>query len=167
VGRAFISAPIPAQVVVELRRLNRSQPEVRWTNPDQWHVTLQFIEHCDIEVVEESFLQITAKSPTAVLGPRIALLGKNNLVVPVGGLTDLAHQVQKSMEPHESLKNQFSFVGHLTLGRLKDANRAELEGTPLLGSFVVTELELVQSVLGAGGPTHTTVNRLSLLPQFE
>jgi 2'-5' RNA ligase len=167
VGRAFISVPIPAQVVVELRRLNRSQPEVRWTNPDQWHVTLQFIEHCDIEVIEESFLQITAKSPTAVLGPRIALLGKNNLVVPVGGLTDLAHRVQKSMEPHESLKNQFSFVGHLTLGRLKDANRAELEGPPLLGSFVVTELELVQSVLGAGGPTHTTVNRLSLLPQFE
>ena len=165
--RAFISAPIPGQVVVELRRLNRSQPEVRWTNPDQWHVTLQFIEHCDIEVIEESFLQITAKSSTAVLGPRVSLLGKNNLVVPIGGLMDLAHQVQKSMEPHEPLKNPFSFVGHLTLGRLKDANRAELEGTPLSGSFVVSELELVQSVLGAGGPTHTTVNRLSLLPQFE
>lgn len=166
-ARAFISAPIPAQVVVELRRLNRSQPEVQWTNPDQWHVTLQFLEHCDIEVIEESFLQIRAKSSTAVLGPRISLLGRNNLVVPVGGLTDLAHQVQKSVEPHESLKNQLSFVGHLTLGRLKDANRAKLEGTPVSGSFVVTELELVQSVLGAGGPTHTTVNRLSLSPQFE
>ena len=166
-ARAFISAPIPAQGGVELRRLSRSQPEVQWTNPDQWHVTLQFIEHCDIEVIEESFLQITAKSSTAVLGPRVSLLGKNNLVVPIGGLTDLAHQVQKSMEPHEPLKNPFSFGGHLTLGRLKDANRAELEGTPVSGSFVVTELELVQSVLGAGGPPHTTVNRLSLPPQFE
>ena len=165
--RAFISAPIPALVVVELRGLNRSQPEVRWTNPDHWHVTFQFFGHCDIEVIEKNFLQIRAKSSTALLGPRISRLGKNNLVVPIGGLTDLAHQVQKSMEPHESLKNPFSFVGHLTLGRLKDANRAELEGTPVSGSFVVTELELVQSVLGAGGPTHTTVNRLSLLPQFE
>jgi len=71
------------------------------------------------------------------------------------------------VEPHQSLKNQPSFVGHLTLGRLKDANRAKLEGTPVSASFVVTELELVQSVLGAGGPTHTTVNRLSLPPQVE
>ena len=165
--RAFISAPIPAQVVVELRRLNRSQPEVRWTNPDQWHVTLQFFGHCDIEVIEKNFLQIRAKSSTAVLGPRISRLGKNNLVVPIGGLTDLARQVQKSMEPQESLEHQIPFAGHLTLGRLKDDNRAKLEGTPLSGSFVVTELQLVQSVLGVEGPTHTTVNRLRLLPQFE
>ena len=165
--RAFISAPVPAQVVVELRGLNRSQPEVRWTNPDHWHVTFQFFGHCDIEVIEKSFLRIRAKSSTAVLGPRISQLGKNNLVVPIGGLTDLARQVQKSMEPQESPKHQLPFVGHLTLGRLKDANRAKLEGTPFSSSFAVTELQLVQSVLGAKGPTHTTVNRLRLLPQFE
>ena len=165
--RAFISAPIPAQVVVELRGLNRSQPEVRWTNPDHWHVTVQFFGHCDIEVVEKNFLEIRAKSSTAVLGPRISRLGKSNLVLPIGGLTGLARQVQESMEPQKSPKHQLPFVGHLTLGRIKDANRANLEGTPFSGSFVVTELQLVQSVLGGEGPTHTTVNRLQLLPQFE
>ena len=123
--------------------------------------------HCDIEVVEKNFLEIRAKSSTAVLGPRISRLGKSNLVLPIGGLTGLARQVQESMEPQKSPKHQLPFVGHLTLGRIKDANRANLEGTPFSGSFVVTELQLVQSVLGAEGPTHTTVNRLQLLPQFE
>ena len=162
--RAFISAPVPSEVAANLRRLDRTQPGIRWTDPDQWHITLQFFECCRIEEVEKRFSQIKANPSIGLLGPQVSLLGRSNVVVPIGGLSDLAYQVQNAMTPQDLMKKQFSFVGHLTLGRLKDATHAELKDTPVTGSFSVNELELIQSVLGTAGPTHTTINRLSLLP---
>ncbi len=162
-ARAFISVPVPSEAVAHIRRLKRTQQGIRWTDLSQWHVTLCFFERCDIEEVGKRFSQIKANPVSAVFGPRVRVLGQNNLVIPVKGLSNMARQVQQAIHPHNSEENQFPFVGHLTLGRLKGVTQAEIENARIEGSFNVNELELVQSFLGSSAPTHKTVRRL-LLP---
>jgi 2'-5' RNA ligase len=49
------------------------------------------------------------------------------------------------------------FRGHLTLARLKHRGACRLAGHPVAAEFVVTELELVRSVLGHDGARHEVV----------
>src|SRR4051812_28143169 len=79
-------------------------PGLRWTEPDQWHVTLRFFGDADPDEIGPL---PQPRGVTAVLGPATVRLGRHVLAVPVAGLEELA-----AAWPQDR-----PFRGHLTLAR--------------------------------------------------
>ena len=161
-ARAFIAVPLPQSICANLLELDRSQQGIRWSSPGRWHITVRFFEDADMGQLEQLFFQIEAQEAVGSLGPRVSRLGEQILIVPVGGLSVLAEQVRAATAAQGS-NDQLPFVGHITLGRMKETGSAELEGTPIEGVFGVDQLLLVESRIGSGGHAHTVVASRSLL----
>jgi 2'-5' RNA ligase len=54
-ARLFVAVWPPAGVVETLQALERPDiPRLRWTTPEQWHVTLRFLGSFEIEPVMEA-----------------------------------------------------------------------------------------------------------------
>jgi len=136
--------------------LDRSEQGISWSSPNRWHITLQFFEDADMGHLERLFFQIEAQEAVGSLGPRVRRLGQRILMVPVDGLSGVANQVRTATAPQSS-NDQLPFVGHITLGRMKETGSAALEGTPIGGVFRVNQLLLVESRIDSGGHAHTVV----------
>ena len=163
--RAFISAPLDEKTRAELGRLDREQLDIRWSQPEQWHITIQFFDHVNLDELQRRFARIEAFQATGVLGPRITRLGARNLVVPVDGLSTLANRVRESMRSLAP-KDQLPFVGHVTLGRIRDNSvPVALEGVPVQGEFQVGHLMLMKSFIGSEGARHTVIDSKQLFPE--
>ena len=162
-ARAFISVPLDEQTQELLLRLDRRQADVNWVHPEKWHVTMQFFGAVDLDDLRGCFEKIEAFQATGALGPRVTQLGDRNLVVPVGGLSELADNVRKSTG-RLAPKQQLPFVGHITLGRTKSDIVPNLAGVTVQGNFRVERLMLMESVIGSTGATHILVDSTSLIP---
>jgi RNA 2',3'-cyclic 3'-phosphodiesterase len=148
--RLFIAVWPPASVVDALEGLPRiDHPELRWTTPEQWHVTLQFLGELD----QPSPLPPPSSLPSAdaVLGPSTRRINRQVLVVPVAGLDDLAAAVG-----HEG-----AFTGHLTLARARGRASipTSLAGTPVEGRWRIDEVTIVRSHLGRGPARYEVLER--------
>ena len=154
--RAFIAVPLPESIRASLLMLDRSEQGISWSSPNRWHITLQFFEDADMGHLERLFFQIEAQEAVGSLGPRVRRLGQRILMVPVDGLSGVANQVRTATAPQSS-NDQLPFVGHITLGRMKETGSAALEGTPIGGVFRVNQLLLVESRIDSGGHAHTVV----------
>ncbi len=157
--RLFLAVWPPEDVVSELMTLRRKdQRGVRFTTPDSWHVTLRFLGDVDIDVVEEAMEDVDLPSATAVLGPAVDVLGERVLVVPVGGLDELALEVIEATRDVGDPPPRRPFSGHLTIARVKrDARMPPALGTMVDGSFDVEEVALVRSRLRPDGAVYDTV----------
>ncbi|PDH67983.1 MAG: hypothetical protein CNE88_06360 [Acidimicrobiales bacterium MED-G01] len=160
--RAFIAVPLPESIRANLLELDRSEQGISWSFPDRWHITIQFFENADMGQLERLFCQIEAQEAVGSLGPRVSRLGKQILMVPVDGLSDVAEEVRTATASHGS-HDQLPFVGHITLGRMKETDSAEIEGTPIEGVFRADRLLLVESRIDSGGHAHTVVDSRPLL----
>ncbi|MDP6862139.1 MAG: hypothetical protein QGH80_00495 [Acidimicrobiales bacterium] len=160
--RAFIAVPVPESIRASLLMLDRSEQGISWSSPNRWHITLQFFEDADMGHLERLFFQIEAQEAVGSLGPRVRRLGQRILMVPVDGLSGVANQVRTATAPQSS-NDQLPFVGHITLGRMKETGSAALEGTPIGGVFRVNQLLLVESRIDSGGHAHTVVGSQPLL----
>ena len=161
-ARAFIAVPLPESIRANLLELDRSQQGIRWSSPERWHITIRFFEDAAMGQLEQLFFQIEAQEAVGSLGPRVSRLGEQILIVPVGGLSVLVDQVRAATAPQRS-NDQLPFVGHIPLGRMKEAGSAELEGTAIEGVFRVDQLLLVESRIESGGHAHTVVGSQPLL----
>lgn len=160
--RAFIAVPLPESIRANLLLLDRSEQGISWSCPNRWHITIQFFEDADMGHLERLFFQIEAQEAVASLGPRVSRLGQQILMVPADGLSGVADQVRTATAPQGS-NDHFPFVGHITLGRMKETGGAALEGAPIEGVFRVNQLLLVESRIDSGGHTHTVVGSQPLL----
>ncbi len=161
-ARLFIAAYPPASVVEALSGLPRSAVDgVRWTNPDQWHVTLRFLGECEVPLALDRFHEVVGVPATARSG-RIGRLGRGALVVPIVGLGQLAKSVRSSTEGLGRADGGETFFGHLTLARLRGAPACGLLDHPVEVSWEVNEIALVESVLEATGARHTVIARRAL-----
>jgi len=123
--RLFIAVWPPPEVVDVLRTLERPTiPGLRWTTPDQWHVTLRFIGDADPPDVGP----LPTIDAEVTLGPATARLGRRILMVPVHGLDDVAGPTP-----------------HLTLARAKRAIPPALVGRPLTARWHADGATLVAS----------------------
>lgn len=162
---------------------------VRWTTPDQWHVTLRFLgEVADdrITVVIEALtgvagiLSSKAKSayqrpgeelgstPTARLGPRVGQLGRHTIVVPVAGLQALATAVRDATADIGDPVDSRPFTGHITLARLKGRgwSPATEDTVPSIAAeFSVSEILLVRSRLHHPGARYEIVATVPCVAQ--
>ena len=171
--RLFVAVWPPAEVMAVVEGLPRpDHPAVRWTTPDQWHVTLRFLGEVAADQVPglTAALRAVGEQHAARevdLGPRTTRLGKGPLVVPVGGLDDVAAAVIEATRDIGAPPGSRPFTGHLTLGRGRGRRPvpAALAGDELVARWSVTELCLVCSRPGAaGGARYDTVAVAPLQP---
>lgn len=167
--RAFVAVWPPRPVVAALAALPRPEvPHLRWTTPDQWHVTLAFLG--DVEVSAVPALQGALEAATgdappaqAVLGPSTARLDRSVLCVPVRGLDDLAGRVRSALSAagfdRAGDDVTGAFRGHCTLARAAGRRTvpAALTGIPVAARWAVTDVGLVRSTLDPGGARYEII----------
>jgi 2'-5' RNA ligase len=161
-----------AELVVGLRGSlsSRSEDALRWVSRDQWHVTLRFLgEVDDAEPVVAAIEQAPLRAAEAVLGPRAKLLGREVVCVPTGGLEALALGVVEATATLGQPPEPRPFHGHLTLAWLRRRGRRgrpvrsrDLEGAAIDAHWMVDEVVLMRSRLGAGGPRYENLHVRSL-----
>lgn len=165
--RLFVAALPDAAVVQYLMQVYGGWPRpeiegLRWTGPDQWHVTLRFLGLADPAAATAALDQLEPIIAEARLGPTTALFGRSILMVPVVGVDSLAGAVTAVTlgvgEPPEDRP----FVGHLTLARSRGWIPPELVDAPVAGMYPVTEVCLMRSETLAEGARYEVLGRWSL-----
>lgn len=161
--RLFVAVWPPSGIVEQLAALPRpDEPGVRWTAPEQWHVTLRFLGATDVDEARRRLERVDAPPTDAQLGPRVARLGRHVVAVPVTGLDDLARVVTEATDDLGDPPDPRPFAGHITLARLKHRSACGVAGPAVSGSWPVTAVDLVRSDLHPDGSRYTTVARHEL-----
>ena len=164
--RLFVATWPPPDVIELLGRLERPVIDgMRWTTPDQWHVTLRFLGAVDdVDAVVEAVAATAAKQPTAVatMGPETARLGRTILVAPVAGLDRLGASVVAATSDLGTPPEDRPFVGHVTLARTRRRVPSSSVGIPIAATWTVTEVAVVASDTRPEGARDTDVDRLRL-----
>jgi 2'-5' RNA ligase len=173
--RLFVAIWPPPEIVARLELLDRpARPDVRWTAPAQWHITLSFLgDAVDLDDAKDGLARagLAWKERTlAEAGPATACFGRSVLYVPIHGLLALAKLVQTTLPPRiersRALRAAPSFTGHLTLARGRRAGSrtggiAGLSGAPFSAAWPVEQLTLVASTLSEGGPRYSILSSVS------
>jgi 2'-5' RNA ligase len=162
--RLFVAVWPPADVVAALAGLDRPDHRgVRWTTPDQWHVTLRFLG--SMEDAEEGKRALARMAPlagpdqpVAVAGPAVVRLGPSILCLPVAGLADLAAAVVAVTAGIGEAPAERPFRGHVTLARAqRGVDVRALAGQPLSAEWPVGEVTLVASETRPSGARYQVV----------
>lgn len=184
--RAFIAVEIPREVKEKFSeaqgKLRRSGADVRWVQPHNAHITLQFLGDVPVERIEEikAALGRVAASHHAFevaiegLGvfpnpkrPRVVWTGVSRGANELAALqTSVGEEMRRlGFQPEER-----AFSAHITLGRVKSpmnterlASILEMEKGFQAGNFLATEIRLIRSVLSSEGPTYTVLFCATLL----
>ncbi len=167
--RLFIAASPPAAVLDALGALARpAHPRVRWTEPDQWHVTLRFLGEVPepaLDGLVAAFRSLAAHPPVQVaLGPAARRLSRHVLALPVDGLDQLHDAVVLATAAYGEPLDDRPYAGHLTLarGRRNRPLPANTGGQELAASWWVRELLLIRSTPTDGGHRYETLATVSL-----
>jgi 2'-5' RNA ligase len=160
-SRLFVAVWPSAEVRAILEQLDRPIGDrLRWTSPDEWHVTLRFLGDVDddvvVHLVDSLRAELSGRSPTlARLGPVTMRLGPV-LAVPVAGVEQLANAVTAATSDVVPATPDRSFVGHVTLarGRRRSAVPRGLAGVALHASWTVDRVTLVASHRTPRGPRY-------------
>jgi 2'-5' RNA ligase len=164
--RLFVAVTPPPQVLDELRSataaMRAAHPRLRWTRPDQWHLTLTFLG----EVDDEARADVSGRlGRTAARHPpmRLALHGAGRfgdrvLWTRVAGdleaLRGLAASVRAASSRAGIDVEDRPYRPHLTLARGREGADLRPVVDALAGftgrSWTAGELHLVRSHLGAG-----------------
>ncbi len=188
--RAFIAACLPQDVREELRQLQRQLEErvrlrpnpIRWTPPDQIHLTLRFLGNIQANEVES--LAAALRQATTGIGPiplSVRTLGafpswRRPSVIWVGlhgelePLLDLQARVERHSAPHGTHSETRAFHPHLTLGRVRPQapgagriGEALSEAAVHFGAWQWEEIALIRSQLTPRGSVYTALANFKLL----
>jgi 2'-5' RNA ligase len=186
--RAFIAACLGTELIERVRREQQRLEQalgnqlIRWTLPEQWHLTLQFLGNVRADAVGELILAlqraVTGCTPFQLvirdLGafpspqrPRVLWVG---LAGEVDSLLRLQAGIVEQCSVFGSHSEERKFHPHLTLGRVKsfgpETRRiGEVIGQARrvdLGEWPVTEITLMQSHLSPKGSRYTVLTRVPL-----
>ncbi len=188
--RLFIAIAVPPVVRQEIGRtqgqLRRDSPlgAVRWTQPEQFHVTLKFLGDIPAEQVsevEKSASWVCAKFPVLELSaqgigffpntrkPRVIWAGASD---GDGQLPELHQQLDEKLQWLSPTEKPEKFTGHITLGRFKPGHHAAIPKLVELaadfharhfGDWQAREVELVRSELTSAGAEHLVVATFPLV----
>ena len=165
--RLFVAALPDESTVDRLRGVCGGWPRpkvagLRWTGPDQWHVTLRFLGSVDPGEAAAALDGRGAAAAEARVGPATALLGQGVLMVPVGGVDDLAGAVAAATGELGGLPEERPFTGHLTLARSRGLVPAGWGGRPVAGGGPGAEGCLVRSETLPEGARYEVLGRWPL-----
>lgn len=188
--RTFIAIHLPAEVRQRLgqfqEQLRRAAPGegVRWTEPDQIHLTLRFLGNVpEAELPQLSQALALACQAAAPFGleaqgagafpdlkrPRVLWVGLGGAVA---ALAQLQAAVLEATRTWGELEDR-PFHPHLTLGRVKTADPRLLArlsgalqqaGSSAFGAWQVHQVALMRSDLSPAGPRYTVLAEAPLGP---
>ncbi|MCP3936490.1 MAG: RNA 2',3'-cyclic phosphodiesterase [Actinomycetia bacterium] len=160
-ARLFVAVQLRADVHASLSALPMPDLEgARWVDADNWHITLRFLGDVDPELVSERLAGVRLPRARAELGPRVGLLGRGVVMVPVAGLDSLARRVTEATADLGRPPDARGFHGHVTLARLRRPR--SLSEIVFGAEFDVNEVVLVDSSRGDAGSLHRTVASFAL-----
>lgn len=173
--RAFLAIVPPPEVArgvadaIALGRSADARSRVRWSNPEQVHLTLRFfadVSREELVRLAQAWTDLAAGTEpfplaTGALGafpnlrrPRVLWIGVDD---PTGALARLDRRLLPDAEPLRP---------HFTLGRVRDAaplqERLPTLVAPSPVTWTVAELVLFESRLGAHGAQHAAWQRFAL-----
>jgi 2'-5' RNA ligase len=187
--RLFIALSVPEEVKDQLRRAQselraRLQNDpVRWTRPEQIHLTLKFLGEVAVERVDElvksvrsecdpvGSFKLTARGigffPNA-RRPRVIWVGIEN---ESGQLEKLQDKMDRCTSDFAASRKEEHFSAHLTLGRIKDirpndARSVEASAVGMsgrtFGSWTVSNVKIMRSELTSQGSLYSCVVKIPL-----
>lgn len=148
-------------------------PALRWTRPEQWHVTLRFLGSCEPDAVCRRLDALAWPAATAAIGPGLSTIGSSVLHIPVSGLDGLAAVVRAATADIGRPPQFRTFVGHLTVARagrrtpLPAGLAQRWQHVDLAGRFAVHEVALVESETEAAGARYRTLRHWRIPPDPE
>ncbi len=162
----FLAVFPPMEVVELLGGLERPEVEgLRWTVPEQWHITLRFFGETEQGEVEDILRGFRGSASTVRLGPASRRLGSRALVLPAEGLGELATEVRVRTQTIGQPPDRREFTGHLTLARARKRVPSRVVGLPFEAEFLATEMWLVSSQLHSEGARYTRLTHWLLAEQ--
>jgi RNA 2',3'-cyclic 3'-phosphodiesterase len=178
--RLFLAIPLNENVTSELKRLiarlRPTAPDLRWSQPESWHITLQFLGNTSEEQLQCILPRISALEPTSVaiefeaLGvfdrAGVFFLG----VRPTLSLISLHKSVVATTRPCGFEPEDRPYRPHITLARSKSGVKAgDLRRLPGAAGqitrfehFFAAEFLLYESHLSTSGSTYEVKNRFPL-----
>jgi 2'-5' RNA ligase len=183
IGRAFVAVVPPGSVLDAVGRAVAAAGDPpggwRWTTPEQWHVTLQFLGR-----VEDAAVAVRALGPAvaaqqafeARLGGAGAFPSARRAGVAWAGVTEgaepfgaLARSVSDALAPLGYARDEGRFHPHLTLARTRGRDRRDarplvdaLSGAALGERFEVAEVVLFESRTRPSGAEYVARARFPL-----
>ena len=155
--RLFVAVRPSAAVAAELFDLTRTisaeiDPDVRWSRPEDYHVTLRYIGAAPTDAVERSIDgALPSDAVTVDLGPGLIELG-SAIVAPAAGADELAGRITGALDGVVPNRPDRPFLGHLTIARWRRRGRHcdGVLGRQVGGQFTASTLELLASVRSRG-----------------
>jgi 2'-5' RNA ligase len=183
--RLFLAVDLPdslAPAVADLQDRLRDAAGLRFTDPEQAHVTLKFLGDVPEPRVEAVESAVEAALADADVDPFEATVGGLGVfpsldyvsVVWVGfhtggpELTRLHEAIERAVVAAGFDPEDHEFTPHVTVARMDDARgkdlvrRAVEETDPTVGTFRVEAVRLEESTLTDAGPRYTTVREFPL-----
>ncbi len=188
-SRLFIALPVPSAVKDELCRAQVELQSglkgdgIRWTKPEQIHLTLKFLGNVADSRIDEL---IAATTAACVPFPPIQLHSAGFGFFPEnrpprviwaavsdeqGHLPKLADAIISATTRFAAENDEKGFSAHLTLGRIRNLKPAELrhlvEATRAMenrsfGKWTTETVEIIRSDMDAQGTQHSTLAKIPL-----
>jgi 2'-5' RNA ligase len=182
--RLFVSVDLDglADGIAAVQERFADAPGLRFTDPEQAHVTLKFLGDTDEDRLPELTDELATAVAESAVDPfalHVAGLGVfpslDYISVVWVGADDGGDELTRLHEAIEARtvamgydEEEHEFTPHATIARMDHAGGKELvqervrEDDPAVGELRVEEVRLKESVLGSDGPTYSTVERFSL-----
>ncbi len=183
--RLFVGIPLAdavarelASVIARLREGESTRPgsRLRWTAPDSWHITLQFLGNAtpeQLECLKVRLGEVRAAAFPVELGELGCFDGAGVFFADVTVTPQLA-ALERSMVaatgPCGFAVETRPFHPHITLARAKGQGRgadlralkSKIQSQPAFTRFMATEFVLYESLLGDGGARYEARMRVAL-----
>ncbi len=192
--RLFVAVTVPDVIRNEMMRLQDRlrllvpRGAVRWTRPEQFHLTLRFLGDVSsgcVSDLQKAVGEVCAEAPALQLcaqgigffpnarSPRVIWIG-------IGDhdhrLADLQQKIESAVRPFTREQGNERFAGHVTLGRFKQFNRLEIRELTsdvetlkdrVFGEWAVIKVEIIRSELMATGSRYTVLADFPLDKKIE
>lgn len=183
--RLFVGLPLASEVLRELSeavaRLKRPDDGLRWSLPDSWHITLQFLGNTDrmhFDCVAPQLAEVHG-APVPVRLGRLGVFDRAGVffvdVVPDPALVELARRVTEATAKCGFVAEARPFHPHITLARAKGDGRSAalrvlLERVPqktVFAGFTATEFLLYESHTRPEGAEYEVRGRFPLAAKVD
>jgi 2'-5' RNA ligase len=138
--RLFVGLPLASEVLNELSeavaRLRSPQDRLRWTSPDSWHITLQFLGNTDEQHFECVVLRLTEiiAAPFQVRIGELKYFDRARVlfadVAPRPELVALSQRVAEATGKCGFVAEARPYHPHITLARAKGTGRGKFSCFP-------------------------------------
>ncbi|HQX63292.1 MAG TPA: RNA 2',3'-cyclic phosphodiesterase [Thermomicrobiales bacterium] len=189
--RVFAAVPVSDDVRELMRRAEetlapRGWP-MKWVKPELAHLTLKFYGNISTDRLSDLSMRLatvaagagalrirttTAGAFPSAARPRVIWLGLAGTIDPLAALAARVEAASSGFGKPESRP----FAPHITLARLRDGAPAPTDFAAIAAGlnlpsipFTIDRLQLVRSILGAAGPTYSTVGEwpFSGIPEID